>query len=68
MQKNIPYLMGSTSHDMAPPIIADMAKNWCILSQSKTSSQATAGSLIECCQEITMAHGIPVNCGISLEH
>lgn len=29
-QKDIPYLMGSTSEDMAPPIIADMAKNWCI--------------------------------------
>jgi len=30
LQKNIPYMMGSTSQDMAPPIIADMAKNWCI--------------------------------------
>ena len=29
-QKNIPYMMGSTSEDMAPPVIADMAKNWCI--------------------------------------
>jgi len=30
LQKNIPYMMGSTSQDMAPPIIADMAKDWCI--------------------------------------
>lgn len=29
-QKNIPYMMGSTSEDMAPPFIADMAKNWCV--------------------------------------
>ena len=30
MQRDIPYFMGSTSHDMAPPIIADMARDWCI--------------------------------------
>lgn len=29
-QKNIPYMMGSTSEDMAPPIISGMARNWCI--------------------------------------
>lgn len=30
MQKDIPYMMGSTSHDMAPPIIGGMAKDWCV--------------------------------------
>ncbi len=30
IQKTIPYMMGSTSQDMAPPIIADMAKKWCV--------------------------------------
>jgi len=30
-QKDIPYLMGSTSHDMMPPFIFGMAKDWCIL-------------------------------------
>lgn len=30
-QKNIPYIMGSTSEDMAPPIIYGMAKDWCML-------------------------------------
>lgn len=30
LQKNIPYMMGSTSEDMMPAIIAGMAKDWCI--------------------------------------
>ena len=30
-QKNIPYMMGSTSHDIVPPIVHGMAKNWCIM-------------------------------------
>lgn len=29
MQKQIPYMAGSTSEDMMPPIIHLMAKNWC---------------------------------------
>ena len=29
-QKDIPYMMGSTSHDVAPPIIAGMASDWCV--------------------------------------
>ena len=28
-QKAIPYMAGSTSHDMMPPIIYAMGKNWC---------------------------------------
>lgn len=28
-QKNIPYMMGSTSHDVMPPFIFKMAKDWC---------------------------------------
>ncbi len=28
-QKNIPYMVGSTSEDVAPPIIFEMAKEWC---------------------------------------
>ena len=28
-QKNVPYMCGSTSEDMMPPFIFDMAKNWC---------------------------------------
>ena len=30
-QKNIPYMMGSTSQDIVPPIVHGMAKNWCIM-------------------------------------
>ena len=30
LQKDVPYMMGSTSQDMAPPMIAGMAKDWCI--------------------------------------
>ena len=30
-QKDIPYMMGSTSHDIVPPIVHGMAKNWCIM-------------------------------------
>lgn len=30
-QKNIPYIMGSTSHDIVPPFIHKMAKGWCRL-------------------------------------
>ncbi len=29
-QKNIPYMMGTTSHDIVPPIVSGMAKDWCI--------------------------------------
>ena len=28
-QKQIPYMAGSTSHDMMPPIIFSMSKDWC---------------------------------------
>ena len=28
-QKDIPYMAGSTSHDMMPPIIFSMARSWC---------------------------------------
>jgi len=35
-QKQIPYMAGSTSHDMMPPIIYSMAKSWCA-AQSKPS-------------------------------
>ena len=28
-QKNIHYMVGSTSHDMMPPILYNMAKSWC---------------------------------------
>ena len=27
--KKIPYMVGSTSHDMMPPFLYSMAKNWC---------------------------------------
>ena len=30
-QKNIPYMMGSNSQDIVPPIIHGMAKDWCVL-------------------------------------
>lgn len=30
-QKNIPYMMGSTSHDIVPPIIQGMAQDWCVM-------------------------------------
>lgn len=29
-QKDIPYMMGSTSHDIVPPIVQGMAKEWCL--------------------------------------
>ena len=28
-QKDIPYMAGSTSHDMMPPLIFSMARDWC---------------------------------------
>lgn len=37
-QKNIPYMMGSTSHDIVPPFVFEMAKNWCI-AQAKQGKQ-----------------------------
>ncbi len=41
-QKNIPYMMGSTSHDVMPPFIYKMAKDWCRLQadQGKQPSYA----------------------------
>lgn len=38
VQKDVPYMVGSTSEDVAPPIIADMAKDWCIR-QDKQNKQ-----------------------------
>lgn len=38
IQKNIPYMMGSTSEDMMPVFIAEMAKDWCIR-QDKQNKQ-----------------------------
>ena len=35
MQKNIPYLMGSTSHDIVPPFVFEMAKNWCAVQSAQ---------------------------------
>lgn len=35
-QKDIPYMAGSTSHDMMPPILQSMAKSWCA-AQNKPS-------------------------------
>lgn len=29
-QKDVPYMVGSTSEDVAPPVVAAMAKKWCI--------------------------------------
>lgn len=29
-QRNIPYLIGTTSHDVMPPFLFQMAKNWCL--------------------------------------
>lgn len=37
-QKNIPYLLGSTSQDVAPPFIFSMARKWC-LRQDKQHKQ-----------------------------
>lgn len=33
-QHQIPYMAGSTSHDMMPPIIYQMAKDWCAAQKS----------------------------------
>lgn len=36
LQKQIPYMAGSTSEDIMPPIIYSMAKNWCAAQQIKS--------------------------------
>ena len=33
-QHNIPYMIGTTSHDMMPPILYKMAKKWCVAQNS----------------------------------
>ena len=35
-QKDIPYMAGSTSEDMMPPILLSMAKNWCAAQKQKS--------------------------------
>ncbi len=35
-QKHIPYMCGSTSEDVAPPMIYQMAKNWCAAQEEKS--------------------------------
>ena len=32
-QKNIPYMAGTTSEDMMPPILFSMARNWCAVQE-----------------------------------
>ena len=39
-QKDIPYMAGSTSEDMAPPFIFDMARDWCVR-QTKQGKQTS---------------------------
>ncbi len=39
-QKDVPYLMGSTSEDVAPPIIQSMAADWCVR-QKKQGKQTS---------------------------
>ncbi|MBR3807690.1 MAG: carboxylesterase/lipase family protein, partial [Lachnospiraceae bacterium] len=34
-QKNIPYMMGSTSQDIVPTVVHGMAKNWCIMQEEQ---------------------------------
>lgn len=41
-QHNIPYLIGSTSEDVVPPILYNMAKSWCKL-QSQQGKQTSYG-------------------------
>lgn len=35
-QKKIPYMAGSTSEDIMPPVIYEMAKNWCAAQEEKS--------------------------------
>ncbi len=35
-QKKIPYMAGSTSEDIMPPILYEMAKNWCAAQEEKS--------------------------------
>ena len=35
-QKDIPYMAGCTSHDLMPPMLFSMAKNWCLGQKQKS--------------------------------
>lgn len=41
-QRNIPYLAGSTSHDVMPPMIYKMAKDWCITQAEQNRAESFA--------------------------
>lgn len=41
-QKNIPYMMGSTSHDIVPPIVYKMAKKWCRMQEEQGKQKSYA--------------------------
>ena len=39
-QKDIAYMLGSTSHDIVPPIVFKMAKDWCELQQKQGKKES----------------------------
>lgn len=41
-QKNIPYLMGSTSHDIVPPFVFKMARDWCKMQEQQGKQKSYA--------------------------
>lgn len=41
-QKNIPYMMGSTSHDVMPPFLFKMARDWCRMQADQGKQQSYA--------------------------
>ena len=65
-QKNIPYMMGSTSHDVMPPFIYKMAKTGAVCRRIRENSQAMPGFLTECFPAMRTAHGTAAICGTGL--
>ena len=60
----IPYLMGSTSEDIVPPIVHKMAKGWARLQSDMGRCPSYAFSSTDSCREMTAARGIPRICGM----
>lgn len=63
-QKNIPYLMGSTSEDVVPPIVHKMAKGWRGCRRTRANSLAMPISSAVSCPEMKKVRGIRQTCGM----
>ena len=65
-QCHVPYLMGSTSQDIVPPIVHKLARTGAACRRTRAARRPMPGSLTASCPAMTTAPGIRAICGIGL--